>query len=72
MDAFDDDFDDDCLVDALDQADALIPKPKHIECLQSNFGHKTFRPKQWDIVRSIIEERRDQCVIMPTGYGKSL
>jgi hypothetical protein len=24
------------------------------------------------IIRSVMCERRDQCVVMPTGYGKSL
>eukprot|EP00058_Branchiostoma_floridae_P010770 XP_002596258.1 hypothetical protein BRAFLDRAFT_65989 [Branchiostoma floridae] len=27
---------------------------------------------QWKIVRSILKERRDNCCIMATGYGKSL
>lgn len=74
----DDDFDlnDDLLLEAAQQADKYLdakkPKPEHIECLQLKFGHNEFRPKQWDIIRTIIEEKRDNCVIMPTGYGKSL
>lgn len=70
------DFDENLLLEAVDKADKYLiatkPKPEHIECLQSNFGHNEFRPKQWDIIRTIIEEKRDNCVIMPTGYGKSL
>ena len=31
-----------------------------------------FKPLQWRIISSVMEERRDQCVVMPTGYGKSL
>lgn len=70
------DFDDAILLEAANQADhrleATKPSASHLQCLQSNFGHSEFRPKQWDIIRSIIEEKRDNCVIMPTGYGKSL
>ncbi|KAJ1519607.1 hypothetical protein ONE63_004881 [Megalurothrips usitatus] len=45
---------------------------KYIEVLQRSFGHSSFRPIQWDVIRSIIEDRRDNCVILATGYGKSL
>ncbi|XP_055586557.1 bifunctional 3'-5' exonuclease/ATP-dependent helicase WRN-like [Uranotaenia lowii] len=48
------------------------PKPEHLAVLESNFGHTGFRPMQWTIIRSIVEDRRDNCVIMATGYGKSL
>lgn len=27
---------------------------------------------QWKIINSVINERRDNCAIMTTGYGKSL
>lgn len=71
----DDDFDD-CLLEAATHADNYLngvqPKPKHIECLQTKFGHNGFRPRQWDIIRTIINDKRDNSVIMPTGYGKSL
>lgn len=70
------DFDDAMLVEAVSQVDreldAKKPSAEHLQCLQSNFGHGEFRPSQWEIIRSIIEEKRDNCVIMPTGYGKSL
>lgn len=72
----DDDFDDCLLMEAASQADQyldeVLPKPEHIECLQTKFGHNEFRARQWDIIRTIIKEKRDNCVIMPTGYGKSL
>lgn len=70
------DFDDDMLIAAASEVDrqleAAKPSPQQMQCLQTNFGHSEFRPKQWDIIRSIIVEKRDNCVIMPTGYGKSL
>ncbi|XP_035775567.1 Werner syndrome ATP-dependent helicase homolog [Anopheles albimanus] len=48
------------------------PEPKYLKVLSTYFGHSAFRPMQWRIIRSIIVERRDNCVIMATGYGKSL
>uniref|UniRef100_A0AAG5CT68 ATP-dependent DNA helicase n=1 Tax=Anopheles atroparvus TaxID=41427 RepID=A0AAG5CT68_ANOAO len=48
------------------------PGPEHLEVLSTQFGHSSFRPMQWRIIRSIIADRRDNCVIMATGYGKSL
>uniref|UniRef100_A0A1B6D7V2 ATP-dependent DNA helicase n=3 Tax=Clastoptera arizonana TaxID=38151 RepID=A0A1B6D7V2_9HEMI len=48
------------------------PRQDHIDILKKYFGHSQFRPMQWKIIYSIIEERRDNCVIMATGYGKSL
>ncbi|XP_053669621.1 bifunctional 3'-5' exonuclease/ATP-dependent helicase WRN-like [Anopheles nili] len=48
------------------------PGPEHLVVLSDRFGHSSFRPMQWRIIRSIIDERRDNCVIMATGYGKSL
>lgn len=75
-DDMDFDFDDDILMAAASEVDrqleATKPTAQHIQCLQTHFGHSQFRPKQWDIIRSIMVEKRDNCVIMPTGYGKSL
>uniref|UniRef100_A0A182PIY3 DNA 3'-5' helicase n=1 Tax=Anopheles epiroticus TaxID=199890 RepID=A0A182PIY3_9DIPT len=48
------------------------PSPEHLQTLTASFGHTAFRPMQWRIIRSIIAERRDNCAIMTTGYGKSL
>lgn len=48
------------------------PKSKYLDCLMTQFGHTDFRNKQWEIIQSIIEEKRDNCVVMATGYGKSL
>lgn len=49
-----------------------LPDDKYMRCLSEKFGHSKFRPLQWKIIRSIIENKRDNCVIMATGYGKSL
>jgi len=48
------------------------PTAQQNNFLTSNFGHRGFKPLQWRIVRSVMVERRDQCVVMATGYGKSL
>ncbi|EFA09584.2 bifunctional 3'-5' exonuclease/ATP-dependent helicase WRN isoform X2 [Tribolium castaneum] len=47
------------------------PSPEHLKVLTKFFGHKTFRPKQWEIIFAIMD-KRDVCAIMSTGYGKSL
>ncbi|XP_075216584.1 bifunctional 3'-5' exonuclease/ATP-dependent helicase WRN-like [Lycorma delicatula] len=49
-----------------------VPGDEHIAVLRKYFGHSQFRPVQWKIIRSIIEDKCDQCVVMATGYGKSL
>jgi ATP-dependent DNA helicase RecQ len=41
------------------------------DALRTHFGYDTFRGRQEDVVREIIEGR-DAFVIMPTGAGKSL
>lgn len=70
------DWDDDALMEAAENADRYLdatkPREEHVQCLKSTFGHSAFRPSQWEIIRAIIEDRRDVCVVMPTGYGKSL
>lgn len=53
-------------------AECVVPSPIHLDCLKQQFGHTTFRPFQWTIIRSILEDRRDNCIVMATGYGKSL
>lgn len=50
----------------------LKPEFDHLECLKVNFGHTEFRSCQWDVIRSIIVEQRDNFCMMPTGCGKSL
>uniref|UniRef100_A0A8C1MXQ1 ATP-dependent DNA helicase n=1 Tax=Cyprinus carpio TaxID=7962 RepID=A0A8C1MXQ1_CYPCA len=36
------------------------------------FGHHSFKPVQWKVIHSVLTERRDNLVVMATGYGKSL
>ncbi|XP_032877925.1 Werner syndrome ATP-dependent helicase isoform X3 [Amblyraja radiata] len=54
--------------------DTTIPEPNEnqIKCLKTYFGHSNFKPVQWNIIYSVLQERRDHLVVMATGYGKSL
>ncbi|KFZ65178.1 Werner syndrome ATP-dependent helicase, partial [Antrostomus carolinensis] len=54
--------------------DPLLPVPseRHITCLKTYFGHSSFKPVQWKVINSVLEDRRDNLVVMATGYGKSL
>ncbi|XP_017784476.1 PREDICTED: Werner syndrome ATP-dependent helicase-like [Nicrophorus vespilloides] len=55
-----------------DLSDLEAPQQCHIDVLKKVFGHTTFRPMQWKVINSIIKDKRDNCAIMATGYGKSL
>uniref|UniRef100_A0A8D8TWJ5 ATP-dependent DNA helicase n=1 Tax=Cacopsylla melanoneura TaxID=428564 RepID=A0A8D8TWJ5_9HEMI len=48
------------------------PSSNHLDVLKKQFGHSSFKPMQWKIIHSILEEKKDNCVVMATGYGKSL
>ena len=48
------------------------PSSAEERCLKDQFGLSEFKPLQWKIVRSVMVDRKDQAVIMSTGYGKSL
>ncbi|NXD87896.1 WRN helicase, partial [Halcyon senegalensis] len=54
--------------------DPLVPLPSesHITCLKTSFGHSSFKPVQWKVINSVLEDRIDNLVVMATGYGKSL
>ena len=36
------------------------------------FGHRDFKTKQWEAIKSVISEKRDCLMIAHAGYGKSL
>ncbi|XP_031625026.1 Werner syndrome ATP-dependent helicase-like [Contarinia nasturtii] len=57
---------------AFEDDDGSEPSLEHLECLRSKFGHSQFRDKQWEIIHAIMNEKRDVCAVMSTGYGKSL
>ncbi|EPY73328.1 hypothetical protein CB1_015160003 [Camelus ferus] len=48
------------------------PTAEQVICLKTYFGHSSFKPVQWKVIHSVLEERRDNVVVMATGYGKSL
>jgi ATP-dependent DNA helicase RecQ len=45
--------------------------PNLAEALRRYWGYHEFRPKQENVIRSLLAAR-DTCVVMPTGGGKSL
>ncbi|XP_075460126.1 bifunctional 3'-5' exonuclease/ATP-dependent helicase WRN isoform X3 [Ascaphus truei] len=57
-----------------DDWDPSVPQPNadQVACLKTYFGHSSFKPVQWKVIYSILKERRDNLVVMATGYGKSL
>ncbi|XP_053556112.1 bifunctional 3'-5' exonuclease/ATP-dependent helicase WRN [Bombina bombina] len=57
-----------------DEWDASVPQPNadQVACLKTYFGHSSFKPVQWKVIYSVLKERRDNLVVMATGYGKSL
>ena len=40
--------------------------------MRSTSGYSEFKPLQWKIIRSTMVDKADQCMVMSTGYGKSL
>lgn len=55
----------------LDELDSE-PSLEHLKCLQTRFKHQAFREKQWEIIDTVMNKKRDVCAVMATGYGKSL
>jgi ATP-dependent DNA helicase RecQ len=47
------------------------PGPNLAEALRRYWGYHEFRPKQENVIRSLLAAH-DTCVVMPTGGGKSL
>ncbi|HEX9110462.1 MAG TPA: RecQ family ATP-dependent DNA helicase, partial [Terriglobales bacterium] len=47
------------------------PTPNLAEVLRRYWGYHEFRPKQENVIRSLLAGH-DACVVMPTGGGKSL
>ncbi|XP_064415697.1 bifunctional 3'-5' exonuclease/ATP-dependent helicase WRN isoform X2 [Latimeria chalumnae] len=72
--SLEDDEDEEGIEEEEEEWDWSIPEPnsKHIRCLKKYFGHPNFKPVQWKVVYSVLQERRDNLVVMATGYGKSL
>ena len=60
------------MVFLLDKDDCDPPSKKHIDVLKEYFGFAKFRPMQWKVIHSVLSEKRDNCVVMATGSGKSL
>uniref|UniRef100_A0A8B9RKF7 DNA 3'-5' helicase n=1 Tax=Astyanax mexicanus TaxID=7994 RepID=A0A8B9RKF7_ASTMX len=69
----DDEFDSEMIqVDLCFNPTLPEPRPEQIKCLKMFFGHHNFKPVQWKVIQSVLQQRRDNLVVMATGYGKSL
>lgn len=44
---------------------------KCVQILNKYWGHKNFRPLQWDIIESVLH-KKDTIALLPTGGGKSV
>ncbi|XP_066507446.1 bifunctional 3'-5' exonuclease/ATP-dependent helicase WRN [Hoplias malabaricus] len=68
------DEDEDVVEDYEEHFDPSLPEPgpEQIRCLKMYFGHHSFKPVQWKVIQSVLQQRRDNLVVMATGYGKSL
>ena len=51
---------------------ADTPSPDALSLLKKFYGYSSFRHVQWRIIHSLTEEKKDHCVVMATGSGKSL
>uniref|UniRef100_A0A670KDJ3 ATP-dependent DNA helicase n=1 Tax=Podarcis muralis TaxID=64176 RepID=A0A670KDJ3_PODMU len=70
----DDNEEDEGIEEEEESWDSYLPRPndKQIACLKMYFGHANFKPVQWKVISSVLQDRRDNLVVMATGYGKSL
>nr|XP_060619780.1 bifunctional 3'-5' exonuclease/ATP-dependent helicase WRN isoform X2 [Anolis sagrei ordinatus] len=70
----DEDDEDDGIEEEEESWDSSLPGPnsKQTTCLKMYFGHSSFKPVQWKVISSVLQDRRDNLVVMATGYGKSL
>jgi len=44
----------------------------YVKVLKKTFGYDNFRDKQLEIIKAVLEDKKDVCSIMFTGAGKSL
>ncbi|XP_053148013.1 bifunctional 3'-5' exonuclease/ATP-dependent helicase WRN isoform X2 [Hemicordylus capensis] len=70
----DDEDEDEGIEEEEEHWDSFLPGPnaEQIACLKMYFGHSCFKPVQWKVISSVLQDRRDNLVVMATGYGKSL
>ena len=55
-----------------DDFDDIEANQKYVDVLKRYFGYSSFRKIQMKVIKGLIEEKRDQLVVMATGSGKSM
>src|SRR5215208_1871082 len=60
-----------CFVPVSGRVSTRITKQAARELLRDRFGHRDFRPGQWEPLNAVLSGQ-DALVVMPTGSGKSL
>lgn len=48
------------------------PNEDHLKVLKKYFRHDNFKKEQWKLIRGLLYDKKDCCVIATTGFGKSL
>ncbi|KAL3076253.1 hypothetical protein niasHS_013524 [Heterodera schachtii] len=48
-----------------------VPSERSLELLKKYFGYSRFRPLQYEVIEAALS-KRDQLVVLSTGYGKSV
>nr|XP_028567719.1 LOW QUALITY PROTEIN: Werner syndrome ATP-dependent helicase [Podarcis muralis] len=64
----DDNEEDEGIEEEEESWDSYLPRPndKQIACLKMYFGHANFKPVQWKVISSVLQDRRDNLVVMAT------
>ncbi|AYV83964.1 MAG: DEAD/SNF2-like helicase [Hyperionvirus sp.] len=52
--------------------DTMKVKKSYDALLNQYFGHKELKKEQFEIINKLLNDKRDVCGVMATGYGKSI
>src|SRR5437773_1984387 len=54
------------------EANQKMSKREYDRLLNEHFGHKELKKEQYEIIKTVVEDRRDVCAVLATGFGKSV